>query len=98
MDTDKKTNYRWISIGRVRADCDLFGWPWRGGQKGWHLNWVGRVIWCQPCQFAEVEDLFAAIRMRLSMAGLEALAYQSRLPRCEYQAIWVLVRRRMTLG
>lgn len=79
---------RWIKIGSVRSDTQLFP---QG--RGWWLNWRGREDWCQPSQFWQVEHLATAVAVRLRLARLELVAMCSRPPRREYQELWVQVRR-----
>jgi hypothetical protein len=66
---------RWIVVGTVKADAQLWGWPWRGGPqwRGWWINWRGQRgnEWCQPNEFLEWEHLLAAVRNRLGLAGLQ---------------------------
>ena len=88
---------RWIKIGSVRADTVLAD----GHRRDWWINWKGRTDWCQPNEFREFERLAAAVRKFLAFGhregrrrrGMEVLALASRLPRTEYQQLWVQVRR-----
>ncbi len=92
---------RWIKIGSVRADTQIGGWMGTDWSRGWWINWRGREDWCQPSEFRQFEHLVAAVRRFLSFGqregrrrrGMELLAVASRLPRREYQELWVLVRR-----
>jgi hypothetical protein len=81
---------RWIVIGMLKADAQLYGRGLRG--RGWWLNWRGRTDWCQPNEFETVEQLEWAVRKRLGFAKLEAVAFASQPPRAEYQQLWVLVK------
>ena len=87
---------RWIIIGTVRPDTQLYGWGAQG--KGWWINWRGRETWCQPSEFKEFDGVKWAVEIRLKLARLELVALASRPPRQEYQQLWALVRRKKKHG
>nr|WP_294577567.1 hypothetical protein [uncultured Rhodopila sp.] len=90
----KASRTRWVCIGRARG-----GWYVLMGNCGFPggvlMSWQGRVGTFQPMEFLTWGDLWAAIRMRLAMARLEAVAIASGREAVDgYRRLWVEVVRK----